>query len=80
MKVYRGSDDYYTDWQIADRIETDVWSVHDWDEDSGEETVVTEDDERLTLTPVSAEELPVWAEIQPREIGARIVDLRAEPE
>lgn len=80
MKVYRGSDNYYTDWQIADRIEADVWSVQDWDEDSGEETVITEDDEPLTLTPVSAEELPVWAEIQPREIGARIVDLRAEPE
>ena len=80
MKVYRGSDDYYTDWQIADRIETDVWSVHGWDEESGEEMVITEDDEHLTLTPVSAEDLPVWAEIQPREIGAHIVDLRAEPE
>jgi hypothetical protein len=80
MQLYRGSDDrFYTDHGVWWRIETGEWTVEQWSEVDGEETVETDDGERVVLSPVGLEDLPRFVELQPDTDGYIAVDLRERP-
>lgn len=53
MTVYRGSDGgTYTDEDIWERLESDVWDVFCWSDETGLEVVHTKREELLFLQPV----------------------------
>ncbi|SEO83229.1 hypothetical protein SAMN04487948_105378 [Halogranum amylolyticum] len=52
--IYRGSDGrYYGDVDIWERFESGAWTPCVWDTESGVEWVETEDEELLSLVPLS---------------------------
>ncbi|AFK20096.1 MULTISPECIES: hypothetical protein [Haloferax] len=49
---------YYSDVQIWERLENDVWHVCCWDPEDGSEWVETNEGTLLHLVPVAEEQLP----------------------
>ena len=51
--VYEGSDgERYSEQEIWRRLESEEWRVCCWDDSTGEEWVITPDEELLLLTPI----------------------------
>lgn len=51
--VYAGSDGRrYTEREVWERLETEEWTVCCWDESTGQEWVITPEEELLLLTPI----------------------------
>jgi hypothetical protein len=77
--VFAGSDGvYYTDWQVARRLEAGRWDPCMWDTENGWE-LVSDSEELVWLVPVPRAELPEWAEVRPleeAEPATEIVDHR----
>ena len=75
---YAGSDgSYYTEWEVALRMESGDWEPCMWDTETGWELV--EGDDRLVwLVPIEASELPAWVEVRetPEGPGDEVVDTR----
>jgi hypothetical protein len=54
--VYTGSDGRrYTEREIWRRLEAGEWTVCCWDASTGQEWVITPEDELLALTPIEAD-------------------------
>jgi hypothetical protein len=56
--VYEGSDGQcYTDRGIWERLESGEWTVFCWDTTTGQEWVITPDEDLLALTPIDPDGL-----------------------
>ncbi|WP_255171613.1 hypothetical protein [Natrononativus amylolyticus] len=75
--LYEASDgNYYTDWQVGQKMREGEWKPCMWEEETGRQLVGTTDGELLMLVSTKTEELPEWAEIRSDTAGSRIVDTR----
>ena len=77
-RLYSSSDGrFYTDWEVARRMESGVWAPCMWDPDSGWELVEGESG-LVWLVPVEPSAAPDWVEVrQSREgPGEEVVDTR----
>lgn len=52
MADYRASNGkYYSDKEVWEHLENEEWSICCWDEETGKEWVITEDDRLVCLIP-----------------------------
>jgi hypothetical protein len=76
--VYAGSNGrYYTDWEVATRMESGDWTPCMWDPEAGW-GLVEGDEGAMWLVPVERSALPPWAELRetPGGTGREVVDTR----
>jgi len=57
--IYESSSgEYYSGLDIWMRFESGLWTPHDWDDETGQEWVQTDDGTVIMLTPITEAELP----------------------